>query len=305
MAIVEEFPERLRRRFRVRNPLLVNLLSEFFATTLLLFAGTGIVVQHVLSEGKLNTWTHVHLGWGFLVALCVYGTFKTSGGHLNPAVSLAMFTLGKLSLVHFFYYSIVQTIAAFLGSGLTFWAYADQIQNFTGGIRAIAGDKATAGMFCSFPKEHISNSTAFLDQVIGTALLCMFIAAIIDKRNKIPTGLQPLFFGLGLFVVGSSYGMMLGNPINPARDFGPRLFAFVFGGYGWEVFSWHNYYFWIPIVAPLFGGPLGVWLYQLFVGIHIPDDTPSNIGLMDLPTLEVNGIKSSCSELEPLSENGA
>jgi len=262
--------ERMRRRFHVRNPLYVNLLSEFYATTLLLFMGTGMVAQAVLSDGKLNNFLHDKLGWGILVALCVYGTFHTSGGHMNPAVSLAMVTLGKLTFRHFILYSLVQTVGAFIGAAMCFALYSDAIRNFTDGSLSIDGPKATAGILCSFPKEHISNFTAFMDQVVGTALLCLFIAVIIDERNKIPKGLQPLFFGLGLFTVGSAYGMNLGNPINPARDFGPRLFA-LFYGYGWDVFSYHGYYFWIPVVAPLFGGPLGVWVYQLFVGIHIPD----------------------------------
>jgi MIP family channel proteins len=263
-------PERLRERFRVRNPLLINVLSEFFATTLMLFVGTGIVAQYVLSEGKLNTWMHINLGWGFLIALCVYGTYRTSGGHMNPAVSLAMWTLGKLPLTHVLIYSVVQTIGAFLGVSMSFFVYKDQVEKFTGGVRTISGAQGTAGIFCSFPPEHVGHLNAFVDQVAGTALLVLFITIVIDKRNEIPTYLHPLLFGLALFVVGASYGMNVGYPINPARDFGPRLFAY-FAGYGWEVFSWHSYYFYIPIIAPLFGSVLGAWSYLFFVGFHIPD----------------------------------
>jgi hypothetical protein len=68
----------------------------------------------------------------------------------------------------------------------------------------------------------------------------------------------------------------LGGPINPARDFGPRLFLLCIG-YGWEVFSWHDYYFWIPLIVPFFGAIIGTWLYQFFIGMHVPDmpDTQS------------------------------
>jgi len=312
--------ELLRRRFHQRNPLVVNLLSEFFATTLLLFVGTGICAQFILSEGKLNTWFHINLGWGILVALCVYGTFYTSGGHMNPAVSLAMVTMGKLSFHHFLLYSVVQTVGAFIGAGLSFSVYSDEIHHFINdvhpssvelaGVLRINGAKATAGMLCSFPQDHISNTTAFIDQVVGTALLVLFIATIIDKRNRIPEGMQPLLFGLGLFVVGASYGMNVGYPINPARDFGPRLFA-LWAGYGWEVFSYHRYYFWIPIVAPLIGGPLGAWLYQAFVGIHLPDSPPhqailNNIAMSETLETNLNPMsKKNMEEMEPLNDGMA
>ncbi|KAK6014424.1 hypothetical protein OSTOST_20192, partial [Ostertagia ostertagi] len=63
--------------------------------------------------------------------------------------------------------------------------------------------------------------------------------------------------------------MNLGYPINPARDLGPRIFATFI--YGPEVWTFHNYYFWIPIVAPLFGGVFAGWLYHVCIGAHIPD----------------------------------
>ncbi|VDM77995.1 unnamed protein product [Strongylus vulgaris] len=71
-------------------------------------------------------------------------------------------------------------------------------------------------------------------------------------------------------MIGCAYGMNLGYPINPARDLGPRLLAYFI--YGSEVFTYHNYYFWIPIIAPLIGGVFGAWLYHIFVGAHLPDD---------------------------------
>lgn len=94
--------------------------------------------------------------------------------------------------------------------------------------------------------------SAFVDQLVGTGLLLLFINALIDPRNKVPKCLHPIGFGLAIFLVTSSFGMVnlmsttpflfiskfqnLGAPINPARDFGPRLFTFIVG-YGWKVFS--------------------------------------------------------------------
>ncbi|KAK6022976.1 hypothetical protein OSTOST_11306 [Ostertagia ostertagi] len=63
-----------------------------------------------------------------------------------------------------------------------------------------------------------------------------------------------------------------GYAINPARDFGPRLFTLC-AGYGWRVFSYRSYkWFWIPIICPMLGALLGAWMYEFFIGFHIPDD---------------------------------
>uniref|UniRef100_A0A915DVG5 Aquaporin n=1 Tax=Ditylenchus dipsaci TaxID=166011 RepID=A0A915DVG5_9BILA len=243
-------PERYRQRFRIRNPLVVNLLSEFFATTILLFVGTGIVAQHVLTDGKMNSWLHIHLGWNFGCPVCLWHLLYIRRAHESSGVTR-------------------YTFAAFVGSGLSYMVYTDEIQNYTGGIQAIAGEKATAGLFCSFPKPHISHSTAFVDQVVGTALY----------------GLQPLFFGLGLFIVGCSYGMNLGNTINPARDFGPRVLPFSRDMAGKCSRG----------MATISGSQF----YQLFIGFHINESSTLE---SNLAVVEINGLSAAtCSELEPLS----
>ncbi|KAI6222515.1 Major intrinsic protein domain containing protein [Aphelenchoides besseyi] len=288
--------ERFRERFQLRNPFHVNLLSEFTATFMLLFLITGVGVQFVLTRGLLNAYINLNIGVGFAIALCVYSTYNTSGAHLNPAVSITMVTLGLLSIPHFFGYVLVQTVGAFLGVGLTYFIYQDQILKFTHGAKLITGQNATAGLFCSFPEAHVTNSSAFFDQIFGTFILMFFIMIVIDPRNRIPKYLHPLFFGFILIVIGNSYGMNVGYPINPARDFGPRVFAYLIG-YGPEVFSFHNYYFWIPIIAPMIGGPLGAWTYIALIGAHLKDPV---IVVKAEPVTLRNGAPD---ELQPLSEN--
>ncbi|WKX96147.1 hypothetical protein Q1695_012528 [Nippostrongylus brasiliensis] len=268
--MTELLPEEiLRKRIHIRDPTLRNALSEFFGTALLLFIGLSIVMQFILSGEKLNTWIQINVGWGLAITFCVYACSKTSGGHFNPAVSFTMYTLGRLSLKDFLIYCVVQTAGAFIGAVGAYGIYYDQFWKYAGAIRAVAGPKATAACFCSFPAAHLSNITCFFDQVAGTGLLLFFVVVIIDKRNGIPAAAHPWLFGFVLIMIGTCMGMNLGYPINPARDLGPRLFAFFI--YGSEVFWYHNYYFWIPIFAPFFGGALAAWTYQLFIGAHIPD----------------------------------
>jgi len=289
--------ERFRERFHLRNKFHACLLAEFFGTFMLLFLVTGVGAQFLLTGGKLNSWTNVNIGVGFSIAMCVYATYNTSGAHLNPAVSLAVASLGLLSIPHFFAYCLVQTVGAFLGAALSYLVYIDQVTHFTHGAKLIVGSNATAGLFCSFPEPHVSNCSCFVDQVVGTFILLFFISAVIDPRNRVPSFLHPLFFGFILVVIGNSYGMNVGYPINPARDFGPRLFAY-FAGYGNELFTYHNYYFWIPIVAPLIGGPLGVWVYQALLGAHLVDPI---IDGNTLPTKVV--LKNGADESALLTEH--
>uniref|UniRef100_A0A0K0DLE1 Aquaporin n=1 Tax=Angiostrongylus cantonensis TaxID=6313 RepID=A0A0K0DLE1_ANGCA len=192
-------------------------------------------MQFILSDEKLNTWIQINT--------CVYEKsvrqifLRSSGGHFNPAVSLTMVTLGKLSVPHFLIYCVVQTFGAFLGAAAALGIYYDQFVHFTEGVLKIVGPKSTARCFCSFPDPHISNTTCFFDQVVGTGLLVFFVCVIIDKRNRIPDAAHPLLFGLTLLLIG----------------------------------KYHDYYFWIPIVAPCVGGVLAAWMYYTCIGAHIPD----------------------------------
>jgi glycerol uptake facilitator-like aquaporin len=72
-------------------------------------------------------------------------------------------------------------------------------------------------------------------------------------------------------MVSMTYGANGGFAINPARDLGPRLFLLCIG-YGWQLFSVRNYYWWIPIVGPFIGAILGTWIYKIFIGIHGASD---------------------------------
>ncbi|KAH7722983.1 CBN-AQP-7 protein [Aphelenchoides avenae] len=234
----------------------------------MLLIGTGIVAHSVLTEGELNPFIHRNIGWATAISMCVYTAQKITGGQLNPAVSLAQCLMGKITVLELLLFSIVQTLGAFLGSGISFYLYMDHIKNYNGGKRIVVGEKGTGEIFCSFPPEYVTNLTIFVSQVLGTALFVVFNVAITDDLNGIPKFLRPILTGVAIFVVAASYGMNVGYPVNPARDLGPRIFASI-AGYGVEVFSYHTYFFWIPVVGPLVGSALGVGAYLLFIGMHL------------------------------------
>jgi glycerol uptake facilitator protein len=136
---------------------------------------------------------------------------------------------------------------------------------------------ATYSIFATFPASYFHGAVLWplIDQIVGTMFLLMFVVALIDARNSaVGSNLAPLAIGLAVAAIGMSYGANAGYAINPARDFGPRLFAF-FAGWGKTAlpgtfnngagFAFSDY-FWIPIVGPLIGGVLGVVIYDLFIG---------------------------------------
>ncbi|HEX4702417.1 MAG TPA: aquaporin, partial [Pseudonocardiaceae bacterium] len=136
------------------------------------------------------------------------------------------------------------------------------------------------GVFSTLPGNGVLPVTdwgAFRDQIIGTAILLFLIVAITDIRNWSPAAnLAPLIVGFVVVGIGMAWGTDAGYAINPASDFGPRLASF-FTGYGTAFQDQYGHpYFWIPIVAPIIGGIIGVGLYEWLVGRFLPSsDTPA------------------------------
>jgi glycerol uptake facilitator protein len=148
---------------------------------------------------------------------------------------------------------------------------------------------ATQGIFSTLPGNgavEVSTATAFLDQIVGTAILLFLVLAVTDTRNDAPVAwMAPFIVGLIVVAIGMAWGTNAGYAINPARDFGPRLASF-FTGYGTAFEDQHGSpYFWVPIVAPLIGGLLGAGAYRLAVSRFMPaDDEPGEVG--EIPTAE-------------------
>ncbi|EGV98118.1 Aquaporin-10 [Cricetulus griseus] len=149
---------------------------------------------------------------------------------------------------------------------------SDALQYYTGGNLTVTGPKETASIFATYPFPYLSLNNGFLDQVLGTWLLIVGLLAILDRRNKgVPAGLEPVVVGLLVLAIAVSMGGNCGFPINPARDVGPRLFTY-FAGWGPEVFSAGDGWWWVPAVAPMVGATLGTATYQLLVALHHPED---------------------------------
>jgi MIP family channel proteins len=253
------------------NALWRETLAEFLGTFILIVFGVGVVAQVVLSKGAAGSTLSINIAWGLAVTMGCYVCAGVTGAHLNPAVTLALAVHRRFPWSKVLPYSLAQLAGAFVASVVVFVTYHEALAAFDGGVRQVLGPQGTAGIWATYPQPFLSVFPGgFIDQVVGTALLVGVIFGITDSRNSpVPAGLAPVVVGLLVVLIGATFGFNAGYAINPARDFGPRLFTFV-AGWGGEVFRAGNGWWWVPIIAPCVGAVLGGWVYDLFVGSRFP-----------------------------------
>ncbi|XP_076853377.1 aquaporin-9b [Brachyhypopomus gauderio] len=261
----------VRGKCALRHHLIRQFLAEFLGTFVLILFGCGSVAQAVLSRRTLGEPLTIHIGFSMGVMLAIYVAGGVSGGHVNPAISLAMVVLGKLPVKNLPVYVAAQFSGAFVGSCAVFGLYYDALMDYSNGVLMVTGENATANIFASYPAKHLSVFNGFIDQVIGTGALVLCVLAIMDRRNMgAPKGMEPVVISLTILAIGVSMGLNCGYPINPARDLGPRLFTAV-AGWGMEVFRAGGCWWWIPVAGPMVGGVVGGVVYRLLIELHHPE----------------------------------
>jgi len=248
--------------------------AEFLGTFVLIVFGTAVVAQVVLSGQSHGGYLSINIAWGLAVTMGVYVAGGVTGAHLNPAVTLAVAVHRGFPWSKVLPYVVAQTAGAFTGALVTFVTYRAAFGHFDGGTRQVTGPHGTAGIFATYPQDFlVAFPDGVIDQVVGTALLIAVIFALTDQKNLAPEGrIVPIHFGLLVVLIGMTFGFNAGYAINPARDFGPRLFTFV-AGWGNEVFTAGHHWWWVPIVGPLVGGVLGGAIYDLVITRHHPAET--------------------------------
>ncbi len=267
------------------------LLGEALGTFLLVLFGTGSVACAVLTGALQGLW-QVAVVWGFGVTLAIYASAALSGAHLNPAVSLAFGMLRPRSfpLARLLPYWLAQ-LAGATGAGLVvlvvFGSFLERFEAREGLVRGAPGSERAAMIFGQyFPNPAVfgtgpeaaalvSPLAAMLVEALGTAILVLVIFALSDPRNTAapePT-LVPFFVGFTVAVLIALFAPITQAGWNPARDLGPRLVALL-AGYGSVAIPGPQGGFWVYIVGPLVGGPLGGLLYERLVRPLLPGKPP-------------------------------
>ncbi|WP_440098952.1 MIP/aquaporin family protein [Streptosporangium sp. H16] len=264
---------------RLKNRGLVGeLAAEFAGTMILILFGVAVVAQVVAAE--IGDHDSIAWAWGLGVTLGIYVAARTSGAHLNPAVTIALAAFKGFSWRKVLPYSLAQTAGAFVAALIVRFNYSEVLQKADPGLTI-----KTQGVFSTLPGNGslpIGTWGAFRDQVIGTAILLLLVLAVSDARNSAPmANLAPFVIGLIVVAIGMAWGTNAGYAINPARDFGPRLASYLTGyETAWQD-QYGQLYFWVPIVAPVIGALIGAFLYQVLIARFLPpEDAEPEVGRM-------------------------
>lgn len=220
-----------------------KLIAEFIGTMLLVLFGCGsaVAINSVSAFSDGGLYVFIALAFGLTLMLLAYAFGDVSGTHVNPAVSLGMLVAGRMKIKEFIGYVLAQ----FAGG-------------IAGGALLLAFFKKESGLGTNGYAENSALGTslwqALLIECILTFAFVLLILFVTDKKERSPIAGMVIGFALAVIhIVGLPF---TGTSVNPARSFGPAIFA---GGS-------HLTQVWVFILAPLAGGALAAVLYRFLKG---------------------------------------
>ena len=221
---------------------LAAYIAELIGTLILVFAICTVVVLFVATAANAQTGSDfavVGLVYGIVLFALIATLGGVSGGHFNPAVTIAAAALRRIDPIDAVVYILAQLSGAVLGALLVQAFLLDEGRASHYGAVSItpllSGNVAGAGI-----------------EAIGTFLLVLGVCAVaLNPRAR--REWAPLVIGLTLGLDGMIFGPLTGSSVNPARWFGPALIGNHFGGT------------WPYIVGPLVGALAAAGLYRFVI----------------------------------------
>ncbi len=252
--------------------------AECFGTFVLVFFGVGSVQAAVLAGAQAGLW-QVAVVWGVGITLAIYSVGAVSGAHINPAITVAFWLYRGFPGKKVPLFVAAQLCGAFLGAAVLFFffrGFLDHFEMVHRIVRGAPGSELSAMVFGEyFPNPAIavgkggmklvSRGQAMAAEGLGTALLAFFIFALTDVRNVCRPlhGLPPVFIGLTVSLLISILAPISQAGLNPARDFGPRLFAWLAGWGRIAIPGPRHGFFLVYIRSPVLGAAAGGGAYIL------------------------------------------
>lgn len=239
--------------------------GETLGTFLLVLFGCGSVAVSVLFNAHQGL-MQIAMVWGIGVTLSIYLTRHLSCAHLNPAVTLAMVLSKRMSARKIPVYVTAQFLGAFLAGLAIYILFSPSItafENTNSIIRGSVESVQTAKMFGEYYVAPGSTSVVSLPLAIGaeafgTFLLVLMIFALTEGCNvgRPSEALAPLFIGLTVGSIICLIAPLTQAGLNPARDFGPRMVAWIFGWKSAAFPDQNGGFFLVYILGPIIGAIL-------------------------------------------------
>lgn len=217
-----------------------KLIAEAFGTAVLVFVGCGSATLAGWGAAAPMGFLPIALAFGLAVTAMAYGIGPISGCHINPAVTIAVWSAGRMSTADMIKYWVAQVIGGFLGAILLYM----MLQGKVGGW-----DLAKGGLGQNV-YTNWSMQTAFLAEVIGTMIFTTTILGVTQKNGG--GNVAGLAIGLTLALIHILLIPVTGTSVNPARTIAPNLIV------GGEAAA----QLWLFIVAPLLGGLISGVLFK-------------------------------------------
>lgn len=275
--------------------LLQAAVAEAFGTFLLVFFGCGSVHVAVLFDAHA-LWS-VAVIWGVAIMLAIFTIDAISGAHINPAMTVAFAAWRRHPWRAVLPYLAAQLAGAIIAAAVLFGLFSGFLaakEREKGVVRGQPGSIVTAmcygeyypnpgglavsdGPFNSADQAALNaqfgHNAAWCAEFLGTMILAIVVFAVTDKRNAARplANLAPVFIGLTVAALIAILAPLTQACFNPARDFGPRLFAY-FAGWGDVAIpgplesGWLTVY----IIAPIAGAVAGGGFYQLLLQARAP-----------------------------------
>jgi len=233
-------------------------LSEIMGTFLLVFIGCSIEATAVLSGAALTLeWRLV--GWAIAYLIALYMAGGVSGAHLNWAVTLYRWLSRKFPGRHVPGYMVSQLIGGFLAAALVFTANYSLFMSIDPSHTA-----TTAYIFFGNIHSSLDFPYAFLIEAVSTFLLVFVWQMVSDDENPFNMGkFNPFVIFIFILGIGLCFYPLTMTIMNPARDFGPRLFAYLIGYGNLAIPGAKSIEIYNYLLAPIVGALLGGFFYDL------------------------------------------
>ena len=252
----------------------VCIFAEIVGTYLLVFFGLGAVHSAVLTDSLPGLW-QVGVVWGLAIMIAIYTVGGVSGAHINPAITIALASWKLFPRKRVVPYILAQLAGAFLAAWTLFILFQPQLRAKetakrvargepgsivtamcygeyypSPGILAAGDNPVTENQLDEYHRVSLEfHERAALAEILGTAILAFMVVAVTDPQNHThPDRLAPPFIGLTVTALICVLAPLTQACFNPARDFGPRVFAMLAG--------------WGSVAMP---GPIGIGVVSVYI----------------------------------------